>query len=269
MLSFTRLVAGHAHLTLLSSSSPGEQVGKSRGSDTVTTVVGWVPSWVFREPGLLIAVAVLVASLNVPLLRWPLYPLRLLETWAHELSHGLMALAVGGRVRTLRIFRDGSGLAFTTTPNERWRRFLVLSAGYPGAALLGAILLALRHVDAPGQVLSCLGGAMAVTVVLWVRNLFGGVSLGLLGASLVAAGNLFSVLGARTLLALVGATISLNALTAIRQLYGNLWGMVDGQPHWSDAATVSRLVGLPAWFWATGWLALSVILLKIGLEHPL
>ena len=57
--------------------------------------------------------------------------------------------------------------------------------------------------------------------------------------------------------------------TATRQLYGNLWGMVDGQPLWSDAASVSRLVGLPAWFWATGWLGLSVLLLKLGLEHPL
>ena len=232
-------------------------------------MVEWVPSWVSRESGLLIAAAVLVASLNVPVLRWPLYPLRLLETWAHELSHGLMALAVGGRVRTLQIFRDGSGLALTTSPNERWRRFLVLSAGYPGAALLGATLLALRHVNSPGQVLSMLGGAVVVTIVLWVRNLFGGVSLGLVGVALVAAGNGLSVAGARTLLALVGATISLNALTATRQLYGNLWGMVDGQPLWSDAASVSRLVGLPAWFWATAWLVLSVLLLKLGLEHPL
>lgn len=236
--------------------------------DIVTTVVGWVPSWVFQESGLLIAVAVLVAAMNVPLLRWPLYPLRLLETWAHELSHGLMALAVGGRVRKLQIFRDGSGLATTTSPNERWRRVLVFSAGYPGAALLGATLLALRHVDSPGQVLSLLGGAMVVTIVLWVRNPFGVVSLGLLGAALVAAGNQLSVASARTLLALVGATVSLNALTAIRQLYGSRWGTVGGQPHRSDAANVSQLVGLPAWFWATGWLLLSVVLLKLGLENP-
>ena len=106
---------------------------------------------------------------------------------------------------------------------------------------------------------------MVVSIVIWVRNPFGVVSLGLLGAALVAAGNQLSVAGA--LLALVGATVSLNALTAIRQLYGSRLGTVGGQPYWSDA-NVSRLVGLPAWFWATGWLLLSVALLKLGLENP-
>ena len=233
------------------------------------TVLGWVPPWVFEESGLLVAVGVLVASMNVPLLRWPLYPLRLLETWAHELGHGLMALAVGGRVRRLQIFRDGSGLASTASPSARWRSVLIFSAGYPGAAALGATLLVLRHAASPGLVLSVLGGAIVLTIVLWVRNLFGVVALGLLGVALIAAGTHLEAAGARYLLALVGATVSLNALTSIRQLYGIQWGTVGGQPHWTDAANVSRLVGLPAWFWATGWLLLSVLLLKLALENPL
>lgn len=235
----------------------------------VDAASGVLPAWVFRESRLLVAVAVIVASLNVPILRWPLYPFRLLETWAHELSHGLMALVVGGRILKLQIFRDGSGLATTAFPSSKWRAGMVYSAGYTGAALIGAILLALRHAGSPGRVLSILGGAMALSILLWVRNFFGVVALGLLSVSLMAAGAELQAAWARFLLALLGATVSLNALTAIRQLYGRTGGTVGGQPMPSDAQQVARRVGMPAAFWATGWLLLSLLLVKMALEHPL
>jgi hypothetical protein len=40
-----------------------------------------------------------------------LYPFTILATWFHEMSHGLMALLLGGQFRKLEIFGDGSGVA--------------------------------------------------------------------------------------------------------------------------------------------------------------
>ena len=234
----------------------------------------WLPplhdaaAWLSQEAALVAAVAVLALSLNVRWLRWPLYPLQLLSTWAHELSHGLMALAVGGRIVRLQIFADGSGLATNRVPATRLRSALVASAGYPGAALLGAGLLAVRHLGAPGEVLAGLGGAVILSVLLWVRNLFGVAALGALGAALIGAGLALPLEYARLALALVGAAAGLNALSSLRHLYGRA-GTVGGQPFPSDARQVASLLWLPSWIWATAWLALSLALLAAGLAAPL
>ncbi len=67
----------------------------------------------------------------------PLYPLTLLVTFLHELSHALVALATGGEVLSLRINPDGSGLCYTAGGNE----LAVSAAGYLGSILLGNLLL--------------------------------------------------------------------------------------------------------------------------------
>ena len=224
-------------------------------------------AWLQQEAALLTALALLCLALNVRGLRWPLYPLTLLSTWAHECAHGVAALLVGGRVSRLQIFADGSGLATTRVPSSRLRTAAVASAGYPGTALLGAGLLSIRHLGEPGLALAALGGAVALSVLLWVRNLFGVVALGLMGAALIAAGLQLTAEQARLALALVGATIGMNALTSLRHLYGGE-GLVGGQPYPSDARLVAAALWLPWWIWATGWLLLSLGLLGLGVVLP-
>lgn len=66
-----------------------------------------------------------------------LYPFRLIVTFVHEAGHGLSALISGGRFIQFVVFENGAGVATTAGGN----RMLVISMGYLGAALFGAVLL--------------------------------------------------------------------------------------------------------------------------------
>src|SRR2546425_10178657 len=120
-----------------------------------------------------VAVAV---SLVVSLTPWAqilLYPFRLFTTWVHECGHALMTVLVGGRVTSITIQPDTSGLTRSLVPVGRVARGLVASSGYLGAAVVGCLLMAATRVEkwAPVILLS-LGACMLLTLVLWMRILF-------------------------------------------------------------------------------------------------
>ena len=108
---------------------------------------------------------------QLPILRWLVYPFQLFATLIHELSHGLAALATGGHFVAFTISADTSGLA-TTAGGWRW---LVISAGYLGAALFGALLLVSTN-RSPGPrarrwLAAGLGLFFALMTLLFARNL--------------------------------------------------------------------------------------------------
>src|SRR5579871_894322 len=93
----------------------------------------------FRQRALviaLIAFVIVIVLWNVPALGFILYPIRLFVTFVHESGHGLAAIISGGRFVNLTVFSDGSGFALTAGGSP----FLILPAGYLGAAFFGALL---------------------------------------------------------------------------------------------------------------------------------
>jgi hypothetical protein len=93
----------------------------------------------------------------------PLYPLRLLVTMYHEAGHALAALATGGDVSQFVVRPDASGVVFS----RGGYRPLVISAGYVGTALLGALLVVFaRTPDLVRGTLFVLGAATATSALL-------------------------------------------------------------------------------------------------------
>ena len=134
--------------------------------------------------------AAVAVSLVVSLTPWApflLYPFKLFTTWVHECGHALMTVLVGGRVTSITIEPDTSGLTRSLVPVGRVARGLVASSGYLGAAVVGCLLMAATRVEKWAHViLLSLGAFMLLTLVLWMRNLFGvGVVLAW-GVALVA-----------------------------------------------------------------------------------
>src|SRR5882762_8351060 len=121
-----------------------------------------------------VAVAVsLVVSLT-PWSQFLLYPFKLFTTWVHECGHALMTVLVGGRVASITIEPDTSGLTRSLVPAGRVARGLVASSGYLGAAAVGCLLMAAARVEKWALViLLSLGAFMLLTLVFWMRNLFG------------------------------------------------------------------------------------------------
>jgi Peptidase M50B-like len=202
-----------------------------------------------------VAVAVsLVVSLT-PWAQFLLYPFRLFTTWVHECGHALMTVLVGGRVTSITIQPDTSGLTRSLVPVGRVGRGLVASSGYLGAAVVGCLLMAATRVEKWAHViLLSIGVFMLLTLVFWMRNLFGvGVVLAW-GVALVTLAGTGMANAPRFFLSLLAVQVALNAVYDIRVLF-----LIDrGQ---SDAATMARLFLLPSWVWATAWMLTSVAML--------
>lgn len=202
-----------------------------------------------------VAVAV---SLAVSLTPWAailLYPFKLFTTWVHECGHALMTVLVGGRVTAIAIHPDTSGVTHSLIPAGRVPQALVTSAGYLGASVVGCLLMAATRVDRRGRAIFLgLGAFMLLTLVLWMRNLFGAVVVLAWGAVLVTIARKRMANTLRFLLSMLAIQVALNSVYDIRVLF-----FVGGA---SDAATMARLSGVPAWVWATAWMLASVAMLS-------
>jgi Peptidase M50B-like len=202
--------------------------------------------------------AAVAVSLIVSLTPWAdfiLYPFRLFTTWVHECGHALMTVLVGGRVASIIIEPDASGLTHSLVPVGRIAGGLVASSGYLGAAVVGCLLMAATRVEKWAHViLMGLGAFMLLTLVLWMRNVFGFVVVLAWGVVLVTLGRKGIADALRFLLSLLAIQVALNSVYDIRALF--LIGR--GQ---SDAATMARLFLLPSWVWAMSWMLISVAML--------
>jgi hypothetical protein len=197
-------------------------------------------------------------SLLVSLTPWApavLYPFKLFTTWIHECGHAAATLLVGGRVTSITIQPDTSGLTHGLVPQGRIAAAIVASAGYLGAAIVGCLLMAAARLERRAHtILMGLGTFMLLSIVLWMRNLFGVLVVLAWGIVLVGLARQRIGHASRFLLSLLAIQVALNAVFDIRVLF-----LVGEGP--SDAATMARLFLLPAWTWAALWMLAAVSML--------
>jgi hypothetical protein len=186
------------------------------------------------------------------------YPIRLLVTFLHEGGHALVALLTGGAVEYIRIFPDGSGVTGT---RGGWSIGIV-SAGYLGATLYGALLIALARDRVAGRALLLATGiAVGLLVLGFVRpwaspfGFFWGAGL---AAALVVAGLRLPAPAAEWTAVFLGVQCALNALFDLRTLLALSTGQGSAV---TDAVLMSRIIPLPAVVWAAFWIALAGVLL--------
>jgi Peptidase M50B-like len=196
--------------------------------------------------------------LGVSLLPWgrlALYPFTLFTTWVHECSHAVAVVLLGGQVSSVTIQPDTSGLTRSFMPASRLAQGIVASAGYLGASLVGCGLITAARVQRRATpILWATGLFMLATLVLWIRNFFGAFVVIAWAAALLALARRRGNGGvAGFVLAVLAVQVALNAVFDIRMLF-----LVRGA---SDSATMARLFGPPAWFWAALWMGISVFLL--------
>jgi peptidase M50B-like protein len=159
-------------------------------------------------------------------------------------------------VMSITIQPDTSGLTQSLVPSTRLARGVVASAGYLGAAMVGCLLMAATRVEKWAHVILLgVGVCMLVTVLLWMRNLFGVAAVIAWGVTLIAMARRRRMANAVTFLfSLLAIQVALNSVYDIRVLF-----LIEGGP--SDAATMARLFLAPAWMWATLWMVISIAML--------
>ncbi|MFI5838270.1 M50 family metallopeptidase [Catenuloplanes sp. NPDC051500] len=188
------------------------------------------------EPSLLLAVGSLILGLAASVL-WTLT--RYLITAAHEGSHALFGSVSGGRVDSVRLHPDSSGLTVTISGSL----FLTAVSGYLGPSLFGlAGATMLAHGIRPDAVLwTCL--VLLIVVFIQLKNVFGLFIVGLYGTFfflLVRYGSPgLRALGAYTLIwfLLLGGVIH----TAMGDLKNG------------DSVNLRKATMIPVGFWGGFW----------------
>jgi hypothetical protein len=209
----------------------------------------------------------LVASLvlwQLPFGGFLLYPFKLLATWIHELSHGLVMLTLGAGFDHMEVFRDTSGLAHQAVAVGPVRGAMIAAAGYMGTPVFGAtMMIAAPRAGIARRAVFGMGAALALSAALVVSNSFGQIAVAISAAVLIAVALALParwVVGAAYVLA---SQACVNAVLDIRVLFRPTLlvnGEVAGASDASNMALATFGTDAP-WavrLWATVWLAWSL-----------
>lgn len=177
-------------------------------------------------------------------------PFKWLESYFHELSHGLATLLSGGVVSHIQLFPNGAGLCFS---QGGWP-VLIGFAGYFGAALWGLLIFNLaiwrRGIRAS---FACLGVVVLLTVLFWGRDLLTIGILGILALLFLLPLKLSHSHILTVSLRVMALMVMLNALASPTVLLG-----LNGR---GDAVMLAQQTWIPAWIWVGIWLATSLNML--------
>ncbi len=215
-----------------------------------------------------------------------LLPLRLLVTLVHEAGHAVVAMLLGGSVQSVTINPREGGLTFfrLRTGAGPLTRVAIGSAGYVGTAIVGGALLELCSRLARAR-LALVGVAAAVAAIglAWVpwSTAPDGAAAAATGsargdgrftilfcvAAVVVLGSLAAqpvVRVRRVALVTISTAMCLGAVEDLRLVL-----RISRAGGVSDASIVAAATPLPAWFWASAWLALGVAICALGVWSAL
>lgn len=205
----------------------------------------------------------LIAAVAVIFFFWHhllIYPLKVLVVFFHESSHAIATLLTGGEVAELMISRDQGGHVISRGGS----RFLVLSAGYLGSLLWGAILyLVAARTRKDALAMSLLGCLIIVIALFFIRNLFGFVFSAATGVAMILLGIWAGEKINDFILQLIG-------LTSMVYVPLDIYSDTISRSHLrSDARMLAEEFGGTTMMWGGLWILLSGLLIFFSLKWGL
>ncbi|WAJ69089.1 M50 family metallopeptidase [Catenovulum adriaticum] len=194
----------------------------------------------------LLLIGLALALEFVPFIR---IPLKWIETYFHEISHGLVALATGGNILSIQLHINGSGLC---TSQGGWA-ILISLAGYLGAVFWGWLIIGIaRKGHQKAKIFSLMTLVLfIVSLIFWARDL---VTILILLCLIVINLLMLRKLDHKWLkvsLMFVGISVILNAIKSP-------WYLMDGRAV-GDGANLARLTFIPEIVWIFLWVAVGCI----------
>lgn len=220
-----------------------------------------------QQRALVIALLATLVLWNLPFGGFVLYPFKLLATWFHEMSHGVVMLTTGAGFDHMEIFRDTSGLAYANRGVTDPARAAIASAGYMGTPMFGALLLVTGQSRRGGRiVLASLGAALFFSALLFISNDFGLVAVFLAAAVFLGTAALAPPRTAVFVVNVIAVQACINAFLDIRVLFReNL--VVNGEKVGaSDAHNMAAATFGSPTLWAILWLAWSFAAVFVALR---
>jgi hypothetical protein len=208
-----------------------------------------------QQIGILAAIAFIMLSWLIPGAQYIILPLQFLNTHLHEMGHALASVMTGGAVSQIIVRSDGSGVTYTQMDHP----VIVASAGYVGASLIGASVIAFsRNAEMARKALLGISGVLMIECIFWLRADAVGMVSGF------AFMFLFLILGlqlkgwpAILVAQFVGVQQCLTSLQAVFALVNpRMLAFTD-----NDATILQGQTHVPAIFWSVAWSVFSVALM--------
>lgn len=214
-----------------------------------------------HQSAFVIACVVSVVLWFLPFLRWVTVPLQYFNTHIHEAWHAVAAVATGGLVSHIEVHANGNGETYTAGGSS----FLISSAGYMGASLVGALVIALsRTPKAAKTALIMLSIVMAYSLLVWVRGDPFGMISGVAWIVALLAMAIYLDDDKRLFAAqFLGVQQCLNAIQSVFFLV-TISGFGVKQ---SDAGNMENLTRIPAIVWSILWCFISLALMGFALKY--
>lgn len=178
-------------------------------------------------------------------------PLNWLESYFHEISHGITALITGGEIMRIQLFANGAGLCTTRGGGS----FFISFFGYAGATFWGWLLFKLANShQRTAQVVS---GLMIIlllaSLAFWARDLLTIIILSSLAVMFVFTIKMRRLYTLQLLLKFFGLSILLNSLFSPTYLF-------DGRDL-GDGAALASMTMVPELVWVLLWCILAIVAL--------
>lgn len=215
-------------------------------------------SW-FRT--ILLFILVLVLTRFIPFSEF----FRNVNTLVHELSHGLTALLLQGRVMEIHLYADQSGVTLTRF-QEGWMIIPIGLAGYAGASLFAMLLFVLYRKDNLNTGLILIALMAGLAAILFVRNGYGlvwCVGFGAVTAAVAFLAPRWLQQGYYLLIAFLCLVESV--VSAIVILYLAL--QTPGSA--GDATNLAQATGVPALLWGLVFVAFALWCARVSLSRLL
>lgn len=179
---------------------------------------------------------------------------RTVNTLVHEMGHAVVCLLFQGTVYRMELRTDASGSATIKNKNK----FSVLLAGisgYGSSAVLSFFLFQYHAQGNPRAIFWILGITGIIALLLWIRNLYGILWLLFFIALQGAALFLMPKPWPQYLSLFLTALIWVENLRCTLYLIGL---SLSRSPKAGDASLLHKTIGLPTFFWALLFLAISL-----------
>lgn len=175
-------------------------------------------------------------------------PLNWLESYFHEISHGIAALLTGGEIMRIQLFANGAGLCTT----RGGLSFIISFFGYAGATFWGWLLFKLANShQRTAQIVS---GFMIVlllaSIIFWARDLLTIIIISSLAVMFVFLIKMRRLYYLQLLLIFFGLSILLNSLFSPTYLF-------DGRDL-GDGAALASMTMIPELVWVLLWCVLAI-----------
>ncbi|WP_307555716.1 M50 family metallopeptidase [Paenibacillus sp. V4I5] len=169
--------------------------------------------------------------------------LSLINTFFHEWGHAFMALLTGGQVYRIKLNMDTSG--FAQTGSKWWiGRFLTVISGYPFSALFPCFMIFLILNNEYVTAYWTLAMMLAITIVLWLRDLF----------SLIWAGSVLLILAllikyGMDVKWLIFIVMSIAIVNSIKSAWNVFVLSIQDYRKAGDATALSQMTLVPVGIW--------------------